>query len=462
MRHQKTKSRPRRPPGPPKKPRRVSLPELEQAILAICLVSPAALELVAKEATIQDFYYTRNQELYASALRVRASGMEVSMEAVLADLGEDLRSVGGRPYIDGMAMKLPSKANLKSVQAYLRDLKRLSVLRRSVELSQRLAADAAGNDKLNQDIIRDAVHDLLVLSGEAAGRGMTNIGAIIEAEMAECERRARRPQAITGLTTGFPDLDHLTSGLQPGNLIVIAGRSGSGKTAIALNVALHLAFVQRVTVGFVSLEMSRGELTIRAIALEGGMDARDVRAGREMGRIRAIGKRIGKSPLHIDDEGVGRVFDRCRGLVYEQNAGVLIIDYLQRLEGGLGVATREQSVASISRSLKQLARELGIPVIALAQVGRSRDPRAGGRPQLADLRESGAIEPDADVVCFLHRPCMVDRSAPKDAAELIVAKHRNGPLGTVELHFDGPSMTFSPCSNRIAERSFDQPDLFPW
>ena len=270
------------------------------------------------------------------------------------------------------------------------------------------------------------------------------------------EQLYERKEAVTGVPTGFADLDRKTAGLQPGDLVVVAGRPSMGKTAFALNVAQYAAMHAGVGVAFFSLEMSKEQLVLRLLCAEARVDQAKVRAGiaeeRDFPRLALAASHLAEAPIYIDDTpalGILELRAKARRLKREREAklGLVVVDYLQLMRSTTG-ENREQEIAAISRSLKALAKELGVPVMALSQLNRQVEQRADKRPVMADLRESGAIEQDADVIAFLYRPIVYDRNAEPNAAEVIIGKQRNGPTGALQL-------AFFPESTRFEDRAED-------
>ncbi|HXQ20433.1 MAG TPA: replicative DNA helicase, partial [Candidatus Acidoferrales bacterium] len=262
--------------------------------------------------------------------------------------------------------------------------------------------------------------------------------------MKAIEQLYERKELVTGVATGFIDFDRMTAGLQPADLIVVAGRPSMGKTAFALNVAQHAALTAKIGVGVFSLEMSKEQLVLRMLCSEARVDQSKVRAGfaaeRDFPKLAMAAGRLSEAPIYIDDTPALSVLElraKARRLKRERESklGLIIVDYLQLMRGHDGADNREQEISGISRSLKALAKELNVPVVALSQLNRQVETRAEKKPVMADLRESGAIEQDADVIAFLYRPIVYDKNAEERAAEVIVAKQRNGPIGNVPLTF---------------------------
>ena len=361
-------------------------------------------------------------------------------------------------YLAGLDLDLP---DLGRVDTYAALVKERSVRRRLILGCQRIAHAAHEGGATAEEALGEAEKMIFSLGEEAIQRGFSSIGEVYEVLMPALEERA---DGNIGLPTGFHDWDRMTQGLVPGNLIILAGRPGMGKTSFALNVAQHIAIREEKAVGIFSLEMGEQELALRILASESDLPFRELRTGRltdpQWGKLYETVRKTTEAPLFIDDSGnptLLEIASKSRRLKAEHGLDLLVIDYLQLMHGSGQVESRQLEIAAISRGLKQLAKEIEIPVMALSQLSRNPERRAGDhRPQLSDLRESGAIEQDADMVCFVYRDELYNKDDPdnKGLAELIVSKHRNGETGTVDLVFLGENTSF-----RNLDRSHTEADM---
>ncbi|HUO86908.1 MAG TPA: replicative DNA helicase, partial [Thermoanaerobaculia bacterium] len=340
--------------------------------------------------------------------------------------------------------------DLSRVDSYVQIVKERSIRRRLIQASQQVMRDCLDGGLEANEALARAEGMILSLGSEAVEGGLVGLGSIVKRVMTELEER--QGAAFGGVSTGFVDLDKITHGLHPGNLIVLAGRPGMGKTSLALNMAQNVAVRHQVPIALFSLEMSKDELALRILCSEADMPFWRIRSemmtDRHWQALFGAQKTVDEAPIFIDDSPnptLLEISSRARRLKAEHGLGLLILDYLQLMHIGGQYENRNLEIAAISRGLKQLAKELEIPVIALSQLSRQPERRGSDhRPQLADLRESGAIEQDADLVMFVYREELYkpDDESVKNLAELIIAKHRNGATGKVELVFLGETTSF--------------------
>ncbi len=423
--------------------------EAERAVLAGVFLRPDVLPVTAGRLSAEDFYLERNQLLFGAMLAVLEADQPVDVRTVQAHLEQQgtFATAGGLAYITGLDLDLP---DLGRIDSYAEIVKERSVRRRLIIACGEIARDCmdGGSDAANA--LANAEKAVLSLGEEAVQKGFSPIGKVYEATMAELEDRASG--GMMGLPSGFFDWDAMTQGLGAGNLVIIAGRPGMGKTSIALNIAQHAAIRENAAVAIFSLEMSENELSQRILASESNLPFGQVRSGKmsenQWGKLYEVVRRTTDAPIFIDDSSnpsLLEIASKARRLKAEKDLQLLIIDYLQLMQAGGKHENRQLEIASISRGFKQLAKELSIPVIALSQLSRGPERRTGDhRPQLADLRESGSIEQDADMVCFVYRDEIYNKDDPdnKGLAELIMAKNRHGATGTVELVFLGETTSF--------------------
>ena len=378
----------------------------------------------------------------------------ITLTAILQEQGM-LESVGGHGFLAELSDAVPSAANILH---YTKVVREKSVLRQVIgaatEISTRCYEDHA-----NIDEFLDEAEQLIFKVGESRIQtGFVHIHPILKDSFANIERNYERGESITGVPTGFPDLDMLTAGFQRSDLIIIAGRPSMGKTSFALNVGMHAAIDRSTPTGLFSLEMSKEQLALRMLCAKARVDLKKLRTGYlakpDWGNlIQAVGN-ISEAPFYIDDTPAINTLElraKARRLKKEIDLKLIIVDYLQLMRGATKYDSREKEISEISRSLKALAKELDVPVIALSQLNRKVEERPNKRPQLADLRESGAIEQDADVIIFIYRDEVYNKSEEnpkKGEAEIIVGKQRNGPIGVAKVHFKAEFSSFYPLSQR--------------
>ncbi len=423
--------------------------EAERAVLAGVLLDPDRFSLLSGRLRAEDFYTERHRLLFQAMLDLNDENVTIDLRTLQARLEqrEQLEAAGGIGYMATLDLDLP---DLGRLETYAEIVKERSIRRRLIEACGVITRNCLDGGLEAQEALSRAEQSVLALGEEAIQRGFISLGTVIHDAIDLIEERP--PSQFTGLKTGFDDFDEMTRGLNPGNLIILAGRPGMGKTTIALNMAEHAAIREGKSVGIFSLEMSREELGYRIIASEADVPFKALRSGHlsrpQWQKVVKRTRAIEKAPIHIDDSAnpsLLEVASKARRLRAEHGLDLLVLDYLQLMQAGGRYENRNLEIAAISRGLKQLAKELEIPVLALSQLSRQPERRGGDhRPQLADLRESGALEQDADLVAFIYREVMYDADTEdKNIAELIVAKHRNGETGTVDLVFFGESSKFT-------------------
>lgn len=416
--------------------------EAERGVLGGVLIDNQAIDAALEALNADDFYREAHRHIFESMLSLQGRGEPVDELTVADELrrGGKLDQVGGLAYVGELARSTPTSAH---VRAYAKIVHDRAVLRRMVAAATGIVEEGMRAEGDVREYVDRAEKAVFEVSDDKKRRGYLPIKEVLVTTFKKLEAAANRGEAITGVPTGFTKLDHMLSGLQPSDLIIVAGRPSMGKTAFTLNVAAGAALRGGVCTLLFSLEMSSDQLANRLLGAEARVDLSRLRNGRVADQDwQALGHAAGKissAPLFIDDSGILNVFDvrtKCRRLKREHNLGLIIIDYLQLMSGVGKVESRAQEISDISRGLKAIARELSIPVIALSQLNRSLESRTDKRPMMSDLRESGAIEQDADVIMFLYRDDYYNKESPKKGtAEIIVAKQRNGPTGTVEMAF---------------------------
>lgn len=415
--------------------------EAEQSVIGSMIMDPEAIVAVSEVILAEDFYNKQYGVIYETMQELHDEGKPVD----LVTLGDRLKEkdvppeVSSLEFIRDLITAVPTSAN---VRYYANIVAEKSTLRKLIRANEEVTNSCyAGRESL-EDILSDTEKKIFDLVQRRNAGEFVPIGTIVSRAMEAIEKAAHNKGNVTGVATGFLDLDYKTAGMQPSDLILIAARPSMGKTAFVLNIAEHVAFRQGKTVAIFSLEMSKEQLVNRLFSMEAKVDSQHLRTGNlsdaEWEKLVESADEIGKSRLIIDDTpgiSIPELRSKCRRYKLEHDLEMVIIDYLQLMSGsGRASDSRQQEISDISRSLKALARELQIPVIALSQLSRAVEQRPDHRPMLSDLRESGAIEQDADVVMFIYRDDYYNKDSEKRGiAEIIIAKQRNGPIGTVEL-----------------------------
>ena len=416
--------------------------EGEKSILATVFYTPDVFDTVIDRLGLEDFFSNANREIFKVMLDLTRDGTVLSRQSVAHALEKAglLEAVGGVAYLGDLRDYQSSAAALEYT---LENVKNRALQRRLVELAQGIVHDGLSPRSSVEELLKDADRDLAGLLQEKYSRSSQKISDIITDVYEDIKQRMTSDETILGIQTGFVDLDEQLSGLRKANLIIVAARPSMGKTALALNMAANAALRYSANVVVFSLEMAKEELAFRLLASESRIDARRLRVGRitqgEMESFTEGIRRLSGSNIVVDDTpalGILELRARARRLHKEGLCDVIFVDYLQMLRGSGSAQSREQEIAEISRMLKAVAMELRIPVIALSQLNRGLENRENKRPRLSDLRESGAIEQDADVIVFIYRDdYYTETSEDKGIAELIVGKQRNGPVGSVMVAF---------------------------
>ncbi|MFQ9933265.1 MAG: replicative DNA helicase [Lachnospiraceae bacterium] len=415
--------------------------EAEQSVVGSMIMDADAVITAVEIVRQEDFYGSQYGVLFGAMSELYKEGKPVDLVTLQEKLKEkdvppELSSI---EFIRNIVAAVPTSANVKH---YANIVKEKSILRELIKANEEIAGMCYLGKDSADDIMNITEKKIFNLMQNRGGRDYVPIQQVVINAIERIDAASKAGGSITGIPTGFNDLDLQTAGLQPSDLILIAARPSMGKTAFVLNLAQHMALRKDITTAIFSLEMSKEQLVNRMLSLESKVDAQNLRTGSledsDWERLIESAEIIGKSHLIIDDTpsiSISELRSKCRKYKMEHNLGVIIIDYLQLMtSGGRAGDNRQQEISDISRSLKALARELNVPVIALSQLSRAVEQRQDHRPMLSDLRESGAIEQDADVVMFLYRDDYYNKETDKkNIAEVIIAKQRNGPIGTVEL-----------------------------
>ncbi|AUS10282.1 replicative DNA helicase [Laceyella sacchari] len=416
--------------------------EAEQAVLGAILLEPGVLVSVNERLKPDDFYRQSHQRLFQVMNELGEQGEPVDLVTLTAELQDRklLEEVGGVTYLNELASAVPTAAN---VEYYAKIVEEKAVLRRLIRTASQIAMSGYGGNEELDHLLNEAERRILEVSQRRIrGSGFIPIQDALMESYEQIEALHFNKGGISGIPTGFVDLDRMTSGLKGSELIILAARPAMGKTAFALNLAQNAAVRSGQTVAIFSLEMGASQLVSRMLASEGNIDAQAFRTGNlneeDWEKLTMAMSTLSEAPIFIDDSPGVTVYDiraKLRRLKVERGLGLVVIDYLQ-LISGRGGESRQQEISEISRSLKLMAREFDVPVIALSQLSRAVEQRQDKRPMLSDLRESGSIEQDADVVAFLYRDDYYNEdSEKKNIAELIIGKQRSGPVGKVELLF---------------------------
>ncbi|RJX33864.1 MAG: replicative DNA helicase [Desulfarculus sp.] len=422
----------------------------ERGVLGGVLVHGAdVLAGVAASLKPADFYDRRHAKIFAAMLALYEKDQpvdEITVTSRLSDEGQ-LEAVGAAAYLAELADILLGPAHVDHYASLVKD----KALLRNFVAAAHQAIEEAHSHQADPDIaLEGAERAIFAATQERLNQQLSPLSEVVTSALKVIETRFKNKGQVAGVPTGFKKLDQLTTGLQPGDLIIVAGRPSMGKTAFALNIATNAALTAGVTVGIFSLEMSKEQLGLRLLSAEARVSGSKIRSGflshaHDFPALTQAAERLHGAPVYIDDTPALSVLDlrsKARRLKLEFGLGLILVDYLQLMRGRGGADNREQEISNISRSLKALAKELNLPVVALSQLNRKVEERPGGdkRPMLSDLRESGAIEQDADVIAFIYRKKVYkkrdDPEEPDDnVAEIIIGKQRNGPTGTVRLSF---------------------------
>jgi len=420
----------------------------EQSVLGSMLINKDAIADCLEAVKAHDFYRPAHELIFDAVLDLFGRGEPADAITVADELSKrgDITRVGGQAYLHQLIQSVPTAAN---AGYYAEIVHERAVLRRLVEAGTRIVqmGYAQGEGDID-DIVNRAQAEVYSVAEVRGSEDYTILGELLNETMEEIEAASGRTDEMIGVPTGFLELDELTNGLHPGQMIVVAARPAVGKSTLGIDIARAAAIKHNMATAVFSLEMSRTEITMRILSAEATIQLQDLRKGlksqEQWNKLARIMGKISDSPLFIDDSpnmSLMEIRAKCRRLKQQHNLKMVIIDYLQLMSSGKKVESRQQEVAEFSRALKLLAKELEVPVIAISQLNRGPEQRTDKRPQMSDLRESGSIEQDADVVILLHR----DRSDPErdGEADVIVAKHRNGPTKDIVLAFQGHYSRFN-------------------
>ncbi|MGL5152106.1 MAG: replicative DNA helicase [Clostridium sp.] len=424
--------------------------EAEQSVIGAMIIDKSCIAQVAEKLTVDDFYRDGHKVIFKSMVEMYKKDMAVDLVTILEYLksNDSLEKAGGITYISEISNSVPSTANLAS---YVKIVEDKSTLRKLIKSATRIIEDSYNNQGEVDTVVDQAQKKVFDISEKKNSSDFEILADVLERGFVEIERLCNNKGDITGVGSGFKDLDEKTSGFQKGDMVLIAARPSMGKTTFALNITENAALRQGKTVVVFSLEMPREQLAYKLLCSEANVDMLRLRTGnlddKDWENIARATGPLSKARIFIDDTAgvtVMEMRNKCRRLRMEQGKiDMIMIDYLQLMSGSSGSDNRQQEVSEISRSIKALAKEMECPVIALSQLSRAPEQRADHRPMLSDLRESGSIEQDADVVMFLYRDEYYNKETEeKNVGECIIAKQRNGPVGTVKLAWLGQYSKF--------------------
>ena len=414
--------------------------EAEQSVIGSMIMDQDAIVTAMEILLQEDFYHKQYGILFDAMIELYSSGQPVDLVTLQNKLKEkDVpQEVSSLEFVGELVRAVPTSANVKY---YCNIVKENSMKRKLIRVTEEIENECYAGKESLESVLDKTEHDIFALLSSRTGGDYVPIRQVVMNALEKIEKASQQDGNVTGIPTGFIDLDYRTAGLQPSDLVLIAARPSMGKTAFVLNIAQYMAFRKDVTVALFSLEMSKEQLVNRLLAMESHVDSQNMRTGNlkdeDWTKLVEGADIIGRSNLIIDDTpgiSISELRSKCRKYKLEHNLGIIMIDYLQLMSGSGHSDSRQQEISDISRSLKALAREISVPVIALSQLSRAVEQRPDHRPMLSDLRESGAIEQDADMVMFIYRDDYYHKDTEKKGiAEIIIAKQRNGPIGTVEL-----------------------------
>lgn len=430
--------------------------DAEQSVLGCMLMDEQAASVSIGRLSDDDFYSFANKEIFKCMKELNLSGKPLDVITVTDSLEDkgSLEGVGGVTYITSLSRYVPSSAHINH---YIDIVFEKSILRRMIKACSDITRMCFEPERNSTDILNAAEHAIFELSTKEHQKDLRPLKeALLESYEKINFAFHNKGKGPTGIPTGFAELDKITSGLNNSDLIIVAGRPGMGKTTFAINIAQQASVNHQKSVAIFSLEMSREQLATRMLVSEAVVDMQSVKSGQlsknDLASIMTALKDLSIAPIFVDDTaGITpqELRSKCRRLKIEQSLDLIVIDYLQLMESGRKTDNRQQEISEITRFLKNTARELNVPIILLSQLSRAVDNRTDHRPVLSDLRESGAIEQDADIVLFLYREYVYSREEEsKDTAEIIIAKHRNGPTGKIDAIFEGQYTRFKGISDR--------------
>lgn len=424
--------------------------DAERSVLGSMLLEENVLDEMLEQLRAEDFYSSGHRRIFESMARIRAQGNAVDLVTLNDDLKRrgTLEAAGGTLYLTQLIDAVPSAAN---ADHYAHIVEECSVQRALIKAGNEMIRDGLNDDKDIEESLSEAERRIYNISMRKSEDSLVSISEIVPDAIAEIGDLIARRGQLTGVSTGFRDLDRMTNGLQKSDLIIVAARPAMGKTSFAMNIGQYAAMHDNRSVVVFSLEMSRSQLVSRMLCTEAAVDSQHIKEGTmtddEMTRLLNVSGPMQRCRMHIDDTGgatVSSIRSKCRRLQAKEGLDLVIIDYMQLMTGtgnGRKNDSRQQEISDMTRAMKLLARELNVPIILLSQLNRGPEMRQDHTPMISDLRESGSIEQDADMVILLYRPQVYDETAD-NTSQIIIAKHRHGPTGTVELAWQGEYTRF--------------------
>jgi replicative DNA helicase len=436
--------------------------EAEQSVLGGILIENQAINKVMEILTPDDFYRDGHRKIYGALIDLSERDEPADLITMTNELRkkDQLDAIGGASYLASLIDSVPTAAN---IEYYARIVREKAVLRKLIETSTEIITQSYQDRGDVENFLDEAERAIFEISERRVRPAFYSIREVVKDSLDTISKLYEKKELITGIPSGFKDLDKMTAGFQPSDLIIVAGRPSMGKTAFCLNVAQYAAIERKTPVAIFSLEMSKEQLVIRMLCSQSQVEGTRLRTGflheSDWTKLTLAAGTLYEAPIFIDDTAALSVLElraKARRLKADHRLGLLVIDYLQLMKGRARVESRQQEISEISRSLKALAKELNIPIIAVSQLSRKTEERTGNRPQLSDLRESGAIEQDADVILFLFREEIYNRQEENQGkAELIIGKQRNGPIGKVDLAFIDRFTTFKDLYKGEAENFYE-------
>jgi replicative DNA helicase len=423
--------------------------EAEQSVLGGILIENQAINKVMEILTPDDFYRDGHRKIYAALIDLSERDEPADLITITNELRkkDQLDAIGGASYLASLIDSVPTAAN---IEYYARIVREKAVLRKLIETSTEIITQSYQDRGDVENFLDEAEKAIFEISERRVRPAFYSIREVVKDSLDTISKLYEKKELITGIPSGFKELDKMTAGFQPSDLIIVAGRPSMGKTAFCLNVAQYAAIERKTPIAIFSLEMSKEQLVLRMLCSQSQVEGTRLRTGflheSDWTKLTLAAGTLYEAPIFIDDTAALSVLElraKARRLKADHRLGMLVVDYLQLMKGRARVESRQQEISEISRSLKALAKELNIPIIAVSQLSRKTEERTGNRPQLSDLRESGAIEQDADVILFLFREEVYNRQEENQGkAELIIGKQRNGPIGKVDLAFIDRFTTF--------------------
>lgn len=425
--------------------------EAEQSVLGGILIENEAINRVMELLGADDFYRDAHRKIFDALINLSERDEPADLITLTNELRkiDQLDSIGGASYLASLIDSVPTAAN---IEYYARIVKEKAILRKLIQTSTEIITQSYEDRGDVEGFLDEAERAIFEISEKRVRPSFYPIREIVKQSFTTIERLFKKKEAVTGVPSGFKELDRMTAGFQPSDLIIIAGRPSMGKTAFCLDVAEYAAIENKIPVAIFSLEMSKEQLVIRMLCSQANVEGTRLRTGylteSDWPKLTIAAGNLSEAPIYIDDTAALSALElraKARRLKSEYGLGMVIVDYLQLMKGRSRVESRQQEISEISRSLKALAKELNIPVIAVSQLSRKTEERTGNRPQLSDLRESGAIEQDADLILFIYRDEVYNRAEDnpnRGKAEVIIGKQRNGPIGKIDLAFLDKFTTF--------------------